>query len=244
MPPREGLTPEEIDALVAEMCDGDGFQRRQREDEEQIVEDLLAPDENGRTPPVASRPARFYERPTPGFGYQPRERLPDLSRALPPRRPPVTRQNAMTEAFRLNYGFVAAFEEDRLQGVLRRLGMVTNEGREAQGHPPINSVWLHRDLPGLQVQVAEWATATGAYLLRPLGQYRPALPRTITMDRRCFFSWFVPRFVPLDEDTSTAEAREAFREPPKKAKPKPRPKPPPKPAPTVWERLMTDDDED
>ena len=239
--PALGLTPEEIDAIVLEVCPGDDRPRREEAEQaaeeavDQMAWDMLAPDEEtGQTPRVARYPR--VDEPSSGFGWaQPRPQLPP------------NRATAMAENFARIYGAVASYGDHRFQEVLRRLGTVTAEGSRNFSLPDINTVWQHREMPTLQMQVA--GATESEFTLRPIGVYRPVLPRLVALPRTCFHSWFVPL-----EDIHAEGAMVAFGQvgPPvmvepkarKPAKRKPRVKPEPKPAPTIWERIMDDDDDE
>jgi hypothetical protein len=234
------LTPEEIAAIVSEACPDENRQRREEAEQvaedavEQMVEDMLAPDEEtGLTPRVAQYPR--VDEPSPGYGW-----------AQPRPRPTPTRSTAMAENFARIYGAVSSYGEHQFQEVLRRLGTVTVEGNRNYALPGINTVWQHREMPTLQVQVTR--VTEGSFTLRPIGVYRPMLPRLVALPRACFYSWFVPL-----EDIHIEGALIAFGQvgPPvmvepkarKPAKRKPRVKPEPKQAPTIWERILSDEDD-
>jgi len=148
---------------------------------------------------------------------------------------PTARHSAMREAFHTNYGPA----RDQLLRVLRRMAdePINFPERLSMDPPPVNSLWVNRELPSLQVQVTR--TTRDNFTVRPIGEHRTDLPRVVQIPREVFYTWFrlsgSHLMAPVEED---AEFRDAVKKISLKRGPSP------EPARSAWDRLLADDDED
>jgi hypothetical protein len=147
---------------------------------------------------------------------------------------PVARHSAMREAFHANYGPT----RDQLLRILRRMAdePINFPERLSTDPPPVNSLWVNRELPSLQVQVTR--TIADVFSVRPIGEHRVDLPRVVQIPREVFYTWFRLAGSHLAEPPAETVFREAVQKISLKHGPAP------EPGRSAWDRLLADDDED